>query len=156
MQICWTSVSTRLWITKRGTEGNEVLKRELNSFFRRRRSSETSGKSPAKKGHKTRRLLLLSLFSLVVGFLSRDFTANLAWNIHLARSHPRLEHGVSVSQSDYPLTLWKIGLKFDMNRSFHVILPTLPLNPARRICSGRIESLFVLYAMKDREGKNLL
>lgn len=37
--------------TKRGTEGTEVLKRELNSFFRRRRSSETSGKSSAEKGH---------------------------------------------------------------------------------------------------------
>lgn len=75
--------------TKRGTEGTEVLKRELNSFFRRRRSSETSGKSPAEKGHETRRLLLLSLLPLLVGFLSRDSTANLAWNIHLARSHPR-------------------------------------------------------------------
>lgn len=106
--------------TKRGRKGTEVLKRELNSFFRRRRSSETSGKSPAEKGHETRRLL-----SLVFPRRRISFAANLAWNIHLARSHPRARRGVSVSQSDYPLTPRKIGLKFDMNRSFRVILPTL-------------------------------
>lgn len=52
-------------ILNEDTGGTEVLKRELNSFFRRRRSSETSGKSPAEKGHGTRRLLLLLLLHLL-------------------------------------------------------------------------------------------
>jgi len=53
-----------------------------------------------------------------------------------------LRQGVSVSQPDYPLTPRKIGLKFDMNRPFRAILPPLPLNPARRIYSERIEPPF--------------
>lgn len=83
--------------TKRGTEGTEVLKRELNSFFRRRRSSETSGKSSAEKGHETRRLLLLV-------FLRRriSFATNLAWNIHLARSHPRAQRLAVGLSADSP------------------------------------------------------
>lgn len=80
--------------TKRGTGGTEVLKRELNSFFRRRRSSETSGKSPAEKGHETRRLLLLVFPRRI------SFATNLAWNIHLARSHPRARRlGLAVGLS---------------------------------------------------------
>lgn len=151
-RICYTSVSTRRAIadTKRGTGGTEVLKRELNSFFRRRRSSETSGKSPAEKGHGTRRLLLLLLSS------PSDFFPAIPPRIqHGIFILPvlTLEHGgVSVSQSDYPLTPRKIGLKFDMNRSFRAILPALPLNPARRIYSERIESPFVshVYIAEDR------